>query len=208
MYLVLAATALLPAALAKDKGPLVPLYILQARTVTVMIDPHAPLSLSDPNANQTARKDVESALSTWGRLQTVLNPNDADIVIVLRKGTGKLADPTTVNDPRQNPRPGSNTNGDISVGVQHGRPPTQQGQHGDLSGEPPAAQTETYPRAETGTRDDAFVVYRGHTDEPTNSDPSWMYVRKNALHSHDVPAVDEFRKAVLAAEKQAAQQKP
>jgi len=206
--LVLAATALMPSAVAKDRGPLLPLYVIQARTVTVMIDPRAAVSLSDPNGNQTARKDVESALSKWGRFQTVLNPLDADIVIVLRKGTGKLADPPVVNEPGQNRHPGSSTNGNISVGVQRGRPPIQNGQHGDISGEPPPAHPETYPQVETGTRDDAFVVYRGHTDEPTNSEPSWMWVRKNALHSHDVPAVDEFRKAVDAAAKQAAQQKP
>lgn len=203
--LALAATALLPAAVANDRGPLLPLYVLQAHTVTVMIDPRAGRSLSDPNANQTAQKDVESALSKWGRFQMVLNPVDADVVIVVRKGI-KPTDPT-VNDPGQNRRPGADTNGDISVGIQHGRPPTQPGQHGDLSGEPSPAQTQTYPQAEGGTRDDAFVVYKGHTDEPTNSDPSWMWVRKNSLHSHDVPAVDEFHKAVDAAEK-AKQKKP
>ena len=38
MCFVLAASALLPAALAKDKGPALPLYVLQARTVAVIID--------------------------------------------------------------------------------------------------------------------------------------------------------------------------
>ena len=206
VYLVLAATALLPAALAKDKGPVLPIYVLQARTVAVIIDTQAGRSLSDPNANETAQKDVETALLKWGRFETVLNPGDADIVIVVRKGTGKLAD-ATVNDPRQNRRPGSitSTDGAISVGVQHGHPPRQPG---DVSGEPQMSEPELHPQVEVGSRDDSFVVYPGHTNEPSNSVPGWRYVHKNALHSHDVPAVDEFRKAVQAAAKQAAQQKP
>lgn len=205
MCLVLGATALMPAAMAKDKGPLLPIYVLQARTVTVLIDTDAGMSLSDPNANQTAQKDVETALLKWGRFQTVLSPGEADIVIVLRKGTGKLAD-ATVNDPRQNRRPGSvtSTDGAVAIGVQHGPPP----QPGDAPGQPQMPGPELHPQAEVGAGDDSFVVYRGHTNEPANSVAAWRYVHKNALHSHDVPAVDEFRKALQAAERQAAQQKP
>lgn len=206
MYLVLAATALMPAARAKDKGPVLPIYVLQARTVAVIIDTDAGRSLSDPNANETAQKDVETALLKWDQFQTVLSPAEADIVIVVRKGTGKLAD-ATVNDPRQNRRPGSvtSTDGAISVGVQHGQPPPQSGQ---APGAPQMSDPELHPQAEIGNRDDSFVVYQGHTNAPTDGVAAWRYVHKNALHSHDVPAVDEFRKAVQAAAKQAAQQKP
>jgi hypothetical protein len=205
MCLLLAATALMPAAPAKDRGPVLPIYVLQARTVSVIIDPDAGMSLSDPNANQTAQKDVETALLKWGRFQTVLSTAEADIVIVVHKGTGKLAD-ATVNDPRENRRGGSitNTDGAVAVGVQHGQPPPQPGDTPQPQMPPP----ELHPQAEVGSRDDSFVVYQGHTNEPTNSVLAWRYVHKNALHSHDVPAVDEFRKAVEAAAKQAAQQKP
>lgn len=204
--LVFAATALMPAALAKDKGPVLPIYVLQARTVAVVIDPDAGRSLSDPNANETAQKDVETALLKWGRFKTELSPSEADIVIVVRKGTGKLAD-ATVNDPRQNRRPGSitSTDGAVSVGVQHGQPPPQPG---NVPAEPQMSDPELHPQAEIGNRDDSFVVYQGHTDEAANGVPAWRYVHKNALHSHDVPAVDEFRKAVEIAAKQAAQKKP
>lgn len=206
MYLVLAASALMPAALAKDKGPLLPLYVLQARTVSVIIDTDAGRSVSDPNANETAQKDVETALLKWGQFKTLLSPVEADIVIVLRKGTGKLAD-ASVNDPRQNRRPGSitSTDGAIGIGVQHGTPPQQPA---DVLREPQMPAPELHPQADIGSRDDSFVVYQGHTNEPANTVPAWRYVHKDALHSHDVPAVDEFRKAVQAAAKQAAQQKP
>jgi hypothetical protein len=202
----------MPAALAKDKGPALPIYILQARTVAVVIDPEAGRSLPDPSANETAQKDVETALLKWGRFETVLSPAEADIVIVVRKGTGKLAD-ATVSDPRQNRRPGSinSTDGAIGVGVQRGPQPTPGDvSHGNVPGnEPQMGAPDMHPQVEAGARDDSFVVYPGHTNEPTDGVAGWRYLHKDALHSHDVPAVDEFRKAVLAAEaKKAAQQKP
>jgi len=210
--LVLAVTALMPAALAKDKAPVLPVYILQARTVAVLIDTEAGRQLSDPNANETAQKDVEAALLKWGRFETVFSPVAADIVIVVRKATGKLAD-ATVSDPRQNRRPGSitSTDGAIGIGVQHGpqpRQPSDISQPANVPGEPQTGGPELHPQVEAGDRDDSFVVYQGHTSDLSNSVVGWRYVHKNALHSHDVPAVDEFRKALDAAAKQAAQKKP
>ena len=67
-------------------------------------DPDAGVSLDDPQANQVARRDVETALMNWGRYQPVLDGQNADLVIVVRRGTGRWpAD--TVHDPRQNGRP-------------------------------------------------------------------------------------------------------
>ena len=201
---------LMPAALAKDTTPLMPAYLIEARTAVVIIDPDAGRSVSDPNANQTAQKDVETALLKWGRLQAVLNPADADIVIVVRKGTGKPS-AVTVKDPRQNERPGSITSADgaISIGVQHGRPSRST----DIPDQDRSMSTDTngslHPQVEAGDRDDSFVVYEGHRNDPVGSNaPGWRYIHENGLHSHDVPAVDEFRKAIDAAVKQAGQQKP
>src|ERR1019366_6524446 len=85
---------LIAPAFAKDSKPAVPAYMLTARTVAVMVDPNAGISLSDPNANQTAQRDVEAAILNWGRFTTVMGPQQADLVIVLRKGHGKLVDET------------------------------------------------------------------------------------------------------------------
>src|ERR1700722_8430743 len=121
---------LLPSlALAKDKAksPL-PAYVLQARTVVVLIDPSAGVSLDDPRANEVAQRDVETALLNWGRYQTVLVGHSADLVIVVRRGTGKMAG-GFIRGPRQGQRPGAvdPTDTGVAVGVQHGPPPPYTG---------------------------------------------------------------------------------
>src|SRR5271155_1308093 len=108
ILIAIAATLLTPLAQAKDKKPLLPPSFLKARTVLILIDPQAGISASDPNANQVARKDVETALENWGRFTPVLSKEEADLIITIRKGTGKLVD-ETIPDPRQNNRPGSVT---------------------------------------------------------------------------------------------------
>jgi hypothetical protein len=194
-------------ALAKDSKPIMPPYILQAHTVMVMIDPAAGISLNDPNANQTAQKDVEAAILNWGRFTTVMGTQGADLILLIRKGHGKLAD-ETVKDPRQNSRVGAvtPTNDGISIGAQHGSQPPP-------STRPTDGASDPNTQLEVGATEDSFEVYPGGQAEPggqvadpTDGPPGWRCVRKGALHSHDVPAVDEFRKAIAEAEKQAAAQ--
>ena len=188
-------------AFAKDDAPLMPPYVLAARTVAVVIDTEAGMSLRDPNANQTARKDVETALLNWGRFETVMDPRRADLIILIRKGTKVPADVTVV-DPRQNRRGGviEPTDDGISVGVQRGpsgpRSSTQP---------PPEGPPQIRPETQAGTPGDVFQVFNGKMDDPLNSPPGWQYVKKDGLHSHDVPAVAAFRKAIADAER--AQQK-
>jgi hypothetical protein len=62
------------------------------------------------------------------------------------------------------------------------------------------------PQAEIGAVNDSFAVYEGSSSGPTSGAYGWRWDHKDALHAHDVPAVEEFRKAIAAAEKQAAQQ--
>ena len=189
-------------AFAKDDTPLMPPYVLGAQTVAVIIDTEAGVSLRDPNANQTARKDVETALQNWRRYQLVMDQHGADLIILIRKGSKGPAD-VAIADPRQNRRGGmvEPLDDGISVGVQRGpSTPTSR-----TTRRVPQGAEDTRPVAQAGTPGDVFQVFNGKMDDPLNGVPGWQYVKKDGLHSHNVPAVAAFRKAVADAEK--AQQK-
>lgn len=197
-------TLLVTCGFAKDKKKsTLPAYVLDAHTVAVVIDPHAGFSINDPEANRNAQKDVETALLNWGRFNPVLNAQNADLIIVVRKGTGRLAS-ETIHDPRQNNRPGSinPTDNGVAVAGQHGRQP-------GISDEPglgPGDQSPQ-PQTEIGDTEDSFVLFQGGPEATLDGVPAWRYVAKDGLLSPSVPAVAAFKKAVADAEK-AAGKKP
>src|SRR5271168_2503414 len=79
---------------AKDKKKAVlPVDVLSARTVLVIVDPTAGVDAADPNANRLARVDVERALDKWGRFTLVQEGTTADLIIMVRKGNGKVIQP-------------------------------------------------------------------------------------------------------------------
>ena len=172
---------------AKDKKSNVPAYILSAHTVTVIIDPQAGVSLDDPQANRMAQKDVEAALLNWGRFQPLIAAQAADLIIVVRKGTGHLVD-ETIGDPQQNNRAGSITPTDngLDVGAQHGSQP-------NTSAGGPPLPAAAHSQVEMGQPYDSFTVYEGSVDHPLDSVPGWRYVAKDGLRHSNVPAVDAFR---------------
>src|SRR5690349_13355977 len=91
-----------PLANAKDKKKIVlPDYVLRARTILVVVDPDAGIALQNPNANRIAQEDVEKALMNWGRFTLAMEPSTADLVISIRKGTGRMVSPT-VSSPGNN----------------------------------------------------------------------------------------------------------
>jgi hypothetical protein len=227
IVVISAGLVLATVSLARDKAkPTLPTYVLQAQTVSVIIDPDAGVSLDDPRANEVARRDVETALLNWGRFRPLLmgqqggTAQNADLVIVVRRGTGKMAS-GTVHDPGQGRRPVAidPTDTGIDVGMQRGQPPPYAGDTPDASqgssipsqSRPqngPMAEDRPHPQAEMGTSvaEDSFLVYRGRTENPLDGSPVWRYETKNALKPHSVPAVDVFRKAVDDAEQAAAKQ--
>ena len=93
-HLAIAVCALLCCCLSVAKKNLLPAYVVQARTVLVLIDPNAGTSAESPLANKRAQDDVEKALMKWGRLKPVMELASADLVIVIRTGNGKVAQPT------------------------------------------------------------------------------------------------------------------
>jgi hypothetical protein len=185
-------------ATAKDKKkPVLPEDVLRAQTVRVVIDQDAGEPLDQPRANYTARDNVEKALLGWGRYRVVLDGEPSDLVISVRTGNGQAVRPTMKGGPiDQRPGVGQSTDSSIRIGGQHGQPPM--------------ADPSTYPQNrgpgisnEVGTSDDSFAVYRGSTADPLDSPAVWRMTRKDCLRltGSQVPAVEEFRKAIAEAEK-------
>lgn len=189
------------AAPAKDKKKVIlPTDVLEARTVLVLVDPDAGMSVDAPMANRTAQEDVEKALMKWGRFEMATDVSTADLVITVRKGSGKIAQPTIGGLPN-NSRPVifEPTDTGARAGGSIGNPP--------MAGDPTGSRVpQPEPQVEVGSRDDMFVVYRGKRDDALDAPPVWRYNEKNGLQSPGVPAVDAFRKTVAEAEKQLAKQ--
>ena len=128
-----------------------------------------------------------------------LEKDTTDLVIGVRKGTGKGANPT-INGGPVDTRPATieKTDNQKRVAVQQGRPPdlTQQG----------APTGPAHIGMEAGAEDDTFMVFIGGALQfPMDNPPVWNYVGKNALKPPRVEAVEEFRKAVEESEKAAEQ---
>ena len=182
----------------KKKKILLPADVLQAKTVLVVIDPDAGVQPDAPNANRMAQEDVEKALMKWGRFEIVPNVATADLVIEVRKGNGKIAQPTIGGMPT-NSRPvvlePTDSGGRASAGT---IPP--------LGGNSPAGaqRPDPTPQVEVGAADDVFAVYRGKRENALDAPAVWRYTAQDALRSPGVPAVDAFRKLIAEAEKQQA----
>lgn len=187
------------AAAGKDKKKIIlPADVLQARTVLVVIDPDAGIAIDAPMANRTAQGDVEKALMNWGRFNLAPDASTADLIISVRKGNGKMAQPTVGGVPINN-RPVilDPTDSGIDMGGHRGNP-SQAGDPTNSQPQPP------HPQAEVGPAEDMFVVYRGKRNDALESPPVWRYSSKDALRSPSVPAVEAFRKVIAEAEKQQA----
>ena len=188
-------------AAAKEKNRVIlPADILRAETVLVVIDPDAGVAPDAPLANTTARNDVEKALMKWGRFRLAQEISTADLVITVRKGNGKIAQPTIGGLP-SNSRPVilEPTDSETRIGVRHGTPPTA----GDPTRSPSPGSTP-HPQGEVGPAQDMFVVFRGKRDDALDAPAVWRYQARDALRSPSVPAVEEFRKVIVEAEKQQA----
>jgi hypothetical protein len=197
---ITAAMALVLMVSAKKKEKvLLPDYVLKAQTVVVLILPETGEPMTDPFANHKAQEEVEKAIMKWGRFRLTQEAFTADLVIGVRKGTGKIMNPTISGGPVDS-RPGTieTTDNQIRIGVQQGRPPDGT-QTGDASG-------KASPGMEAGSiTEDMFEVFRGGDTYGASSAPVWTYVAKDGLKPPEVAAVEKFRKALEEAEKAAAQ---
>ena len=200
--LALAATA---AASPKKKEKVrLPDYVLKAQTVLVVIFPDSGEPIEDITANRKAQEEVEKAFMKWGRYRLALDADEADLVVGVRKGTRKVANPT-INGGPVDSRPGTieTTDNQMRIGVQQGHPPDVS----DATGTQPNSPTDrVHPGMEAGAAEDTFRVFQGGVKYPLENAPVWQLTAKDGLKPPGVTAVEEFRKAVEESEK-AAQQK-
>jgi hypothetical protein len=197
----------------KDKKKaLLPADILRAQTVLVMVDPEAGVDAQDPNANRAARENVEMALAKWGRLRPLPGGSNADLIIVIRKGNGKTAQPTIGGTPARQTPPviGQSTGSIRQIGVQAGNAPgcdVSDPQCGATDNESRSndgpGPSNPRPQMDVGPTKDTFAVYRGGPD-PLDAPAVWRYTAKDALDAPDVRAVEAFQKLVAESEKQLA----
>lgn len=192
-------------ATAKDKKKVpLPIDVLSAHTAWVIVDPQAGFDVHDPLANRHALDAVNAALSRWGRITPVTDPSQADLMIVIRKGTGKLVDETVGGTPMNAPP--------VVIGQ---RTPDGGFNASGRAGTSTGRQSDPHPQMEVTDPDDTFAVYRGNPaynqdpaeKRPLDFPPVWRYTAKNALQGPSVPAVDQFRKAIAESEKLIAESK-
>ena len=181
----------------KDKKKIIlPADVLEAKTVLVVIDPGAGMAMDAPSANRIAQQDVENALMKWGRFEIVSDVSLADLVISVRKGNGRLVQPTIGGVPNNRPVFDPTDPGGGMAGRRGGAP-----QAGDPTNGQPG---DPHPQMEVGSAQDMFVVYRGKSDHPLDGPAVWRYITSDGLSSPGVPAVDRFKKVIAEAEKQQA----
>ena len=136
----------------------------------------------------------------WGRFKLAVDASDADLIIVVRKGSGRIVQPTVGGVPINNrPVIMEPTNSGGRVGGHSGNPQTP----GDPTGSDPQFGGP-HQQIEVGQSHDMFVVYRGKIDNPLDYPATWRYSAENALQSPGVPAVDVFRKLIAETGKQLA----
>src|ERR1700745_4221771 len=116
--LSLALLLVTPASAKDKKKPTLPEDILRAQTVRVVVDPEAGEPLDQPNANATARDNVEKALMEWRRFRLVLDGEESDLIMVVRTGNGRAMQPTIRGGPiDQRPGIGQSTDSSIRIGA-------------------------------------------------------------------------------------------
>ena len=200
--LLVIALLLSPSANAKDKKnkPILSADVLRAQTVLVMISPDAGERLDDPAGNRRAQEDVERSLTKWGRFRIVNEVSAADLIFTVRRGNGRMVNPTIANSPIDNRpvilQPGADSD---RIGAQHGQLPGMN---------QPGVPQDSEPRAQTeiGSSEDTIEVYRGDVDMPLDRSPVWRYSAKDALRPPSVSAVEQFHNAVDQSEKAIAAQ--
>jgi hypothetical protein len=167
----------------KKEKKYLPDFVRKAQAVLVVILPDAGEPLDDPLANRKAQEEVEKAFMKWRRYRLAVDASTADLVIGVRKGTGRTASPTIDGGPIDTrPAKIEATDNQIRIAAQQGHPPdvTQDGTATGTNGPNDRAHTGM----EVGATDDTFEVFQGVVPYPVDNAPVWKYVAKDGRQRH------------------------
>lgn len=125
-------------------------------------------------ADRKAIEDVQDAVQTWHRYSVAVHPEQADLILVVRKAHGSGADPSS----------GLQTPQRVPIGQTPVKAP---GQPGDADGMAPAAQM--------GAEGDRLQVYT-MTPEGKRKGPIWTREMPGGLDGPSVILVAQLKSAV------------
>ena len=189
---------------AKNKKDAVPQLFCQAQYVWVQTVNGDPLNPNVVPEDRTAANALIAQLQGWKRYVVVKDPQQADLVWVVR--TGRAATLGTGNNDGANQDPsgiGSNPSGRDSGGpggTGRGGPGGLSGPGGMSPGNEMGASGNNGRAAgnsTVGSADDILAIYQRPNGEPLSS-PLWQKTERNGLEGK-MPLFDQIRGAVDAA---------
>jgi len=185
---------LVPFSLAKSKT--LPKLVVSAQYVMVTTecgDPYEqPLNPHISPGDRLAVADVQRALEKWGRYSVAVRPQDADLILVVRKG--RVADATLGAQvhvrPRQTNQPDEITPPDPDNPCAEGGGPN-----------PPGVSVHPESSANVGDPQDMLALYSTALGGQNNAPPIWRGRGLDGLKAPGMVLVQELRAKVEAAAK-------
>lgn len=174
---------------AKDKKqPNVPATFNQAHTVYVEAVSGQQFDRNLDPEDREAIADVQDALQAWKRYRLVTQREDADIVIVVRRGSRTNPDGGlgSIDNPNRNTNPNTVPNGLPNRGMDPNAPPMP----GQRTSGPDIA-----PDMQTGASEDVFEVCQVNANGKLTR-PLWNRTMENGLRGSRLLLFEQFKDAV------------
>lgn len=175
---------------AKDKKqPNVPAAFGQAHTVYVESVNGQQFDRNLDPEDRMAIADVQDALQAWKRYRLVTQREDADIVIVVRRGNGlsRDRDAGPIDNPNRGPASSPMPNGLPNRGVDPNTPP--------MPGQQRPGGPDVGPDMQTGSVEDLFEVCQVNANGKLTR-PLWNRTMQDGLRGPHLFLFEQFRDAV------------
>jgi hypothetical protein len=190
-----------PWAVAKDKPPL-PKLVVSAQYVLVTTecgDPaEQPLNPHIMPEDRQAVSDVQNAIEKWGRYSIAYRRQDADLILVVRKG--RVAEGLLGAQVHAGSRvPNRSTQPDDIA--QPGTPDPDNPCGARAGSNAPGTSVRPEATADLGDPQDMIVLYASALGTENNSPPLWRGRRPDGLKAPQMRLVQELRSKVEAAAK-------